>query len=375
MINQDSCMTRRSFLGAMIGALGVASFCMIGPSAAHAAEDGAALPRSGVPYLTTWLGSDVYNTNQLIATNYFRSSDWVVVASGGESSWADSVVAAGVAGIKGAPVVLTPTEGLCKDAETSIRALGARNAYIIGGTACLSADVENRLHAIFGPEGQVRRLAGPTLYETAEAAYSEFSVNQWVNPGPLGNWRSTGGKRVAILVRSDTFHDGMSAGSLAYEAHYPVLFVTPTGEFTNSTQDILRNGEFDEVYGIGLVSQDILDAAQSLSGASATRRLSGAESWDTSALVFEAAMRVDKVGFTHVSLVDSNNSYDGRSVFGVKHGILLVCADDTGATHDFMCETGWMCDGIMSVGPLSSSISRAAELGWWDGRIHGGGEA
>ena len=190
-MDDGSGITRRSFLGGVALACGAAGLVMGFPrfALAEASED--ELARSGVPYLTSWVGSDVYNTNQLITTNYFRSSEWVVIASGAESSWPDAIVASGVAGMKSAPVVLTPGSGLCEDAEISIRALGAKNAYIIGGTAVISQSVENRLHSIFGPDGQVIRLAGSTCYETAEQAYAAFKAGS----GRMANLLGIGGTR------------------------------------------------------------------------------------------------------------------------------------------------------------------------------------
>lgn len=371
-MDDGSGITRRSFLGGVALACGAAGLVMGFPrfALAEASED--ELARSGVPYLTSWVGSDVYNTNQLITTNYFRSSEWVVIASGAESSWPDAIVASGVAGMKSAPVVLTPGSGLCEDAEISIRALGAKNAYIIGGTAVISQSVENRLHSIFGPDGQVIRLAGSTCYETAEQAYAAFKAGEWSNGKPSGNWRDQGGKRVAILAHVNSFHDGMCAGSVSYEAHYPILFVTSSGSFTQTTQSILKNGGFDEIYGIGSVAQATLDEAKSLSKATVARRLAGATSCDTSALVFETATKTDKISFTHVAIVSTDNVYDSRSVFGVQHGIFLACENKTSTTYSFMRSTGWMCDGIMFVGPLSHDTCSIAESGWWDGRINGG---
>ncbi|NJB08437.1 cell surface protein, partial [Clostridioides difficile] len=65
---------------------------------------------------------------------------------------------------KGAPILLTESDKLDDRTEKEIKRLGAKDIYLIGGTAVLNKDIENKLK---GNGLNVERINGKDRYETS----------------------------------------------------------------------------------------------------------------------------------------------------------------------------------------------------------------
>lgn len=93
--------------------------------------------REGVVRLA---GVDRYETAALINANSFWRSDFALLATG--TNFPDALAAASLAGVIGAPVVLTPPQCLSDSAAMSLLTLRVAGITLVGGETTLSPDVE-----------------------------------------------------------------------------------------------------------------------------------------------------------------------------------------------------------------------------------------
>ncbi len=110
-------------------------------------------------------GADRYDTNEKVDLYQSQFNPTVVIATG--ESFADALAAGPALYATGYPLVLTPSAGLTPAAKSTLTALGATHAIILGGTAAVSAQVESQLTTIGIHVDQ--RLAGADRTATAAA--------------------------------------------------------------------------------------------------------------------------------------------------------------------------------------------------------------
>lgn len=101
-------------------------------------------------------GKDRYETAVNVAKNLGKTSD-VIIASG--EDYPDALSAAPAAAVKGMPVILSNKGKLPDSVVNYLNSNGITKAYVVGGTASISENVEKSLPS---PE----RLAGSDRYET-----------------------------------------------------------------------------------------------------------------------------------------------------------------------------------------------------------------
>jgi putative cell wall-binding protein len=145
----------------------------------------------------------------------FPAAEVVVIARAGD--YPDALAGAPLAAAVGAPILLTGGEGLHPALPAELARLGAEKAYLLGGRAALSPQVEEDLAAA-GIE-DVRRLAGSDRFGTAARVLDELDV--------LG----IEFERVFVVEgRHDDpargWPDALSASGVAAHTREPVLLVT-----------------------------------------------------------------------------------------------------------------------------------------------------
>ncbi|MFO7154757.1 MAG: cell wall-binding repeat-containing protein, partial [Caldicoprobacter oshimai] len=114
-------------------------------------------------------GDDRYETAAKIAAAKYTSADTVIIVRGddnekNEPEVVDGLTASVLAGAKNAPILLTRQNALPDATKEAIEALGAKNAYIIGGTVAVSEDVEKALEDL---GVAVKRVEGADRFATA----------------------------------------------------------------------------------------------------------------------------------------------------------------------------------------------------------------
>ena len=213
-------------------------------------------------------GSDRYGTSVDTAKAFGASTD-VILASGDNGHYADALTANYLAGIKGAPILLTQKDSTPSAVALQIAASGAQNVWIVGGYAVISAAQETALKTQYA----VHRLAGADRYLTAAAVI-----------GAGGTARST----TAILATGQNFPDALGGGALSYVKGMP-LAITQTDTLPASTLTALQSAGTTNVIILGgptIVTQKVVDALAA-GGISVLTRLAGIDRSATSALLAE----------------------------------------------------------------------------------------
>ncbi|MDP9022438.1 MAG: cell wall-binding repeat-containing protein, partial [Actinomycetota bacterium] len=138
----------------------------------------------------------------------------VVIASA--EVYADALVASPLAGSVGAPVLLTGRDTLDPSVVQEVKRLGATTAWLVGGEARLSKQIETDLDQRTDV-GTVRRLAGPTRYHTAGQVAWEIVKRE----KPSEVLLALGGHSEP----SRAFPDALAAGAFGAAEDLPVLLV------------------------------------------------------------------------------------------------------------------------------------------------------
>ena len=183
--------------------------------------------------------------------------------------FADALVAGPSAGLAGGPILLTATDRLPDVTLQEIKRLRPADIVIVGGSAAISADVEESLREAGWP---VRRIGGNDRYHTAA-----LLARDW-NPG-------TGGT-VYVATGTD-FADALSASPAAGAANAPVLLVRP-GSIPSATLAELERRQPTRVVIVGgaaAVGSEVESALRQLLPEASVVRIAGADRYRTSALV------------------------------------------------------------------------------------------
>lgn len=163
-------------------------------------------------------GQTRYETSLLAAEINPKSSDTVIVATGG--NYADALSVSPYAFASGSPVLLCDSaSGLAGAAVESIRSGGYSRAVIVGGTAAVPASVEGQLQS--AGIRDVTRLSGATRFETS-SRIADFELASGLGFSMDG----------VLLATGMNFPDALSAGPLAGRSRSPLLLVDPGAEYT-----------------------------------------------------------------------------------------------------------------------------------------------
>lgn len=127
--------------------------------------EAASVVNSGVVSLA---GETQYDTAAAEALYAFKSSEYVIVASG--TSAVDALSATALAGLLDCPILLTAKSYVPQATKDAIKSLGVKNVVVIGGTAVISDSTASALGEA-SSSGTYTRLAGESLFDTQLAIY------------------------------------------------------------------------------------------------------------------------------------------------------------------------------------------------------------
>ncbi|HAL30183.1 MAG TPA: hypothetical protein DCP20_05655 [Coriobacteriia bacterium] len=178
----------------------------------------------------------------------------------GGTAWADGVAVGAPSVYMGSPVLLTAQGSLSPEAAQAIDDLGITSAYVIGGEAVVSSDVEDDLVNMLGA-ANVDRLSGGSRYATAWAV-AEHGVDLGLNADRM------------ILVSGLNWPDALVAAPMVYQygagngVYGPIMLTSPTslsGEVKAFVED---HGQPDSlcyvVGGTSAVSDTVLNQFNAL---------------------------------------------------------------------------------------------------------------
>ncbi len=153
-----------------IRALGATKVYLLGGSAAISTSVENALESALGPgdQVTRMGGSNRFGTARLVAAEAARLQGpgydgTVFVATG--TNFPDALAASPVSAAKGWPILLCDAGGLDASSYALLSAIGAKEAYLLGGTAVVPTSVQQRLATLLGPT-RVHRLEGGDRYAT-----------------------------------------------------------------------------------------------------------------------------------------------------------------------------------------------------------------
>jgi len=289
----------------------------------------------------------------------FDRSDNVVLAR--VDDFPDALAAGGLATELDAPVLLTPTEGLDGLVADELERLGVRQAYLAGGPAALSEQVETDLEAA-GIEST--RLGGEERFETAALVAREIAEVG----GPIGEAIvALGGGRTA----KDDWPDALASASLSGETRAPIVLVSPE-EVPDVTADVLGEllDQGDRVYIAGGTAAVGDGAQRALDDAGyRTERLAGGDRYGTAVAVVEEARR--RGADAEPTLLVTGTVFADALVGGpAAHrldGVALLVhperVDDSAATRDFLSGNRAEIDTVfIAGGPATISEDVATQV-------------
>jgi putative cell wall-binding protein len=274
-------------------------------------------------------GAGRYDTMEKIVTDSgaFTSLDTttVIVATG--ENFPDALAATGLAGVKGAPVVLTAPDALSSQARAVITSLAPDAIYIVGGTSAVSSGVEASLKSLVTDPAKVIRASGASRNATALDIYAKGG----------GAWGTT-----AIIACGTSFADALSISPYAYAEKAPVFLASPlTGldtETTATLKDAIGSGAITHLIIVGGTAA-VPDTVKVQLGYLSTdistfTRLGGANRYETSAIIAAHIERASaSLGFHRIAVATGANFPDALAggAFAGKLGTVLLLADDSAA--------------------------------------------
>ncbi|HUG86008.1 MAG TPA: cell wall-binding repeat-containing protein [Euzebya sp.] len=158
----------------------------------------------------------------------FGSSDLVVLSR--DDDIADALAGLAVAGLDGAPMLLTPGDALAPEVADAVTTLAARRVLVLGGPAAISEAVVEDLE---GRGLAVERVGGADRFETAALLSLRLQGRVGTADGGLLPVPT------AILASGDTFADAISAGAAAYAGRHPIV-LSRRDELPGVTLETLR---------------------------------------------------------------------------------------------------------------------------------------
>ncbi|MDY5480440.1 MAG: cell wall-binding repeat-containing protein [Peptostreptococcus porci] len=193
----------------------------------------------------------------------------------------------------GAPILFTNTDSLPKETIDEIARLNPSMVYINGGEHSVSMSIEQ----LMKKQGRsVHRFNGVDRYDTARLIGEKI--------------RERGNKKVVEIASGETFPDALSISSLAVKENAPIL-LSKRNDLTISTKSALASWDVEKVTIAGQTAT-ISNAVESsvisgfntgiantdsiFSGSKNTRRIGGADRYETSALIAKYAVPESKLG-------------------------------------------------------------------------------
>jgi putative cell wall-binding protein len=235
---------------------------------------------AATPAVSRIQGTDRYDQAVQISKATFTDAETVYLASG--EKFADALSAGSVAGVHGAPLLLTPAGALTPGTKAEIARLHPDHIVVVGGAASVSNAVIDGLKASFA-DASVKRIGGADRFEVSRALIADHDFGV-----PTTSW--------VYLALGANFPDALAASPSAIVKNAPVLLV-------NGSETAPTTAETALLDDIGASSIQIVGGTASVSQALQTAletpfvvtRASGADR-------FEAAVAINQE-FTTASTV------------------------------------------------------------------------
>ena len=212
-------------------------------------------------------GQGRYETAVSISKETFTSTDTVVLAY--SMNYADALAGVPFAKHLNAPILLTNTNELDRNALFEMHRLRAKNVKILGGEGAISDKV---VTALENSGFNVERIAGKTRFSTAAA------IAEKLNESP----------EEVFFVYGLNYADALSASSIASIKNAPIIYLTTKGEldsYTKAYLEKLKNKKCVKkayvIGGEGVISNDMMNNTAKALGLSKATRVAGDDRFST----------------------------------------------------------------------------------------------
>jgi putative cell wall-binding protein len=254
-------------------------------------------------------GSNRYATSvEASKLSFPNGADTIVIATG--ENWPDALGGAALAGTVDGPVLLTTPGAIPSVVMGEIVRLGAKEAYILGGTSAVSTSVESVLKVKFG-SAKVTRLAGSNRYATANAVASKVI-----------DLRGDAFDGKVFVASGDIFADALAAAPISRYKKWPVLLANANG----SLQVPEKVSSAVILGGTSAVSEGYEAAFDGLVGDENVIRKGGSDRYATAALI--SAWSIGKgmywEGVGIATGQDFPDALSGGAMLGARRSVMLL---------------------------------------------------
>ena len=295
-------------------------------------------------------GQTEFDTMQRVVQEGWKSNAGGTVVVATAEDFPDALSAAGVAGLYGAPVLITKGTKLSDQTASELRRIKPKRVIIAGGPKALTESVERRIESITGVDAV--RTYGRLATDTAATLNRKYF-----------------GKRtnVAILATVKGFQDALSAAPVAYAKHYPVFLVDDVNSISANTLAGMKACGIKQVIIVGgekVVGPKVVTTLRS-NGITVKTRLYGSSAYDTSNAIAGWAVR-NGMKATNTGAATGVKFYDalcGAALCGKKDSaLILVDKNETACISDFVrsnasaIKTGYIFGGASAVNSATANM-------------------
>jgi putative cell wall-binding protein len=290
-------------------------------------------------------GANRYETAVAAAKLAFPDgADTVVIATG--ANWPDALGGAALAGLEGAPILLTDPKTLPSVVRAEIIDLGATKAYILGSEAAVSAGVASAIDAIDGMAEPIR-LAGSNRYATANEIAKKVKT--------LAPYDG-----VMFVATGANFPDALAASPIAAANGWPLYLAPTSGLLPQATLDIMKSGGTRVIIlGSSAAVSDPVETQLNVAFPGSVLRLEGPNRYATGLAVVDYAVASAGLNW-HAPAVATGTNFPDALAGGVLQGLdgsILLLTDGTKLTPIVGAAITANKDSILEVRYLGSTAA------------------
>ncbi|MBQ9021615.1 MAG: cell wall-binding repeat-containing protein [Eggerthellaceae bacterium] len=320
------------------------------------------IPSSYASPKITWkrlAGSNALETMQKIVREGWKDGCGGTVVLATAASYKDALSASGVAGLSGAPILLTQSDALSSQTKSELKRIKPSTVIVAGGPNAISRSTFNAIKSLL-PEAKVVRTYGRTATGTAAALNKEY----------FGKKSS-----VAILATSKNYKDALSAAPIAYAKHYPLFLTENASTISNETLNAMKACGIKQVIVIGgtsAINNSVVDKLKS-KGITLKKRLGGKNSYDTSNKVANYAVSLGMKA-TNTGAATAKGYKDalcGAALCGKKNSALVLvdmgknnCINGFVKKNEYSITKGYIFGGKVAVNDSVATLLQTPSINY-----------
>ena len=257
--------------------------------------------------------------NAIVDAGSFPHNATVVLATFG--GYHDALTAAGVAGLAGAPVLMTDGSSLSPQTKAQLEILTPTKIIVCGGTAAISDYVVIQAVTAAG-NASFERFWGNTATGTAVDIFLEGEA------ATGGEWAQYG-----FICTNEGYWDALAAAPISYARHMPIFLTEGSGSISQETLDAMK-GRVTGVYVVGgtrAISENVVNQIKD-AGIAFNGRAWGATAVETSETVAELGLTARGITVDGLGVATVNDYYDaltGAAFCGNNGSVLVLVKDES----------------------------------------------